>query len=77
MYYFATAQQQTSIVKLPAFFCRFQTEERVLRVNKCKITGGNTFNGDHFEIEVNHESSKNEKTLFWVFLQICYPYFNA
>ena len=64
--------QQTSTVKLSAFFWRFQTEERVLRVSKSKITGENTFNGDHFEIEGNHESSKDEKTLFGVFLQICY-----
>ena len=32
MYEFAAAQQ-TSTAKLPAFFKRFQTEERVLRVN--------------------------------------------
>ena len=57
-------------MKLPAFFWRFQTEEHVLRV-KSKITGENTFNGDDFEIEGSHESSKDEKTLFWVFLQIC------
>ena len=70
MYYFAAAQQ-TSTVKLPAFFQKCQSEERVLRVNKSKITGENTFNGDHFEIQGNHESSKDEKTLFCVFLQIC------
>ena len=64
-------------MKLSAFFLRFQTEERVLRVNKSKITGENTFNGNDFEIEGNHESSKDEKTLFWVFLQICYPCFNT
>ena len=33
MYQFA-AEQQTSTAKLPAFFQRFQTEERVLRVNE-------------------------------------------
>ena len=61
--------QQTSTVKLPAFFLRFQIEERILRVNKSKITAENTFNGDHhFEIEGNHGSSKDKKTLFWVFL---------
>ena len=63
---FEFAAQQTSTVKLPAFFLRFQTEERVRRVNKSKITGQNTFNGDHFEIERNPESSKGKKT-FWVF----------
>ena len=56
--------QQTSPVKLPVFFFRFQTKERVLRVNKTKITGENTFNGYYFEIETNHESSEDEITLF-------------
>ena len=37
------------------------------RFNKSKITGENTFNGDHFEIEDNHESNKDEKSLFWAF----------
>ena len=31
-------------------------------LNKRKITGENTFNGDHFEIEGNHELSKDKKT---------------
>ena len=48
----------------------FQTEERVVRVNKGKITCENTFNGDHFEIEGNHESGEDEGILFLVFLQI-------
>ena len=56
-------------MKLPTFF-KFQTEKHVRRVNKSEITGENSFNGDHFEIEDNHESSKDKKTLFWVFLQI-------
>ena len=67
---------KTSTVKLPAYFWRFQTEEFVLRVNKSKITGENTFNGDHFEIEDNHESTEDEQTLFCFFLQICDPRFN-
>ena len=54
--------QQTSTMKLPAFFVRFQTEDRVLRINKSGITGENAFNGHFFEIEDNHESSKDEKT---------------
>ena len=70
MYQLAAAQQ-TSTVKLQAFFLRFQSKQRVLTVNKSKITGENTFNVDHFEIETNHGSSKDEKTFFWVFLQIC------
>ena len=55
--------QQTSTVKLPAFFLRFQTKECILRVNKSDITGENTFNGDLFEIDDNHESSKDKKNL--------------
>ena len=68
--------QQTSTVKLTAFFEKFQTEEHVLRVNKTKSSDENTLNGNHFGTEDNHESSNNEKTLFWVFLQICKPCFN-
>ena len=51
-------------MKLPAIFLSFQTEERILRVNKSEITGENAFNGNLFEIEDNHESSKDEKTWF-------------
>ena len=75
MNYFAVVQQ-TSTVKLPAIFWKFQTEERVLRVSKSKVTGENTFTGDEFKIEGNHESSEARKALFWVFLQICNPCFN-
>ena len=53
--------KSTSIVKLLELFLRFQTKEHVLRVNKSEITGENTFNGYHFEIEGNHESSKDKK----------------
>ena len=52
---------------MPAFFLRFQTKKRVLRINKSKIIDENTFNRDHFEVKGNHESSKDEKNLFWVF----------
>ena len=62
--------------KTTGLFLRFPTEERVVRVNKGKITRENTFNRDHFEIEGNHESSQNKKTLFCVFLHICYQCFN-
>ena len=58
IYQFAAAQQ-TSTVKLAAFFFRFQTEEYVVNVNKSEITGENAFNGDLLEIEDNHESSKD------------------
>ena len=36
----------------------------ILRVNKTKITGENTFNGNHFETEGNHGLNKDKKTLF-------------
>ena len=36
--YLLPAAQQTSTVKMPVFFWRFQTEERALRVNKSKVT---------------------------------------
>ena len=75
MYQFAAAEQ-TSTEKLQSFFQRFQTEECVLRVNKSQITGENTFNGNHFGTECNHESNDDEKTLFRVFWQISDPWFN-
>ena len=39
---------------------RFQTEERIVRVNRNKTTGENAFNGDHLE---------TEKTCFWYFFR--------
>ena len=54
-------------MKLPAFFLRFQNEERVLRVNKSKITGENAFNGDLFEIDDNHNQVKTKKLGFSLF----------
>ena len=49
---------------------------RVVKVNKSKITGQNTFNRHDFENEGNHESNKDKKTFLGVFLQIYYPCFN-
>ena len=46
------------------FFLKFQTEKRVLRVNRSETTGESAFNGDLFEIEGKHESSKDENTWF-------------
>ena len=63
MYYFA-AVQQPSTAKLLAFIQRFQTEERVLGVNKTKSSDKNAFNGDQLWTEGNHESSNDEKNLF-------------
>ena len=54
MYQLAAAQH-TSTIKLPGICLRFQTEERVVRVNKSESTGDNAFHGDRFEIEDNHE----------------------
>ena len=71
MYQFAAAQQ-TSTLDLPAlFFFEISNQRARSKVSISKITGENTFNGDNFEIEGSHESSKDEKTLFCVFLQIC------
>ena len=55
--------QQTSTVKLLAFCLRFQTEEPGISVKESEITGQNTFHGDLFEMEDNHESSKDEENL--------------
>ena len=60
MYYFAAAQQ-ASPVELATFFLRFQTKGRVLSITKSEITGKNAFNGDLFQIEDNHESSKDRR----------------
>ena len=68
--------QQTSTLNLPVFFLRAQTEGRVLRVNKSKITGENIFNGDHFENEGKHGSIKDEKAFFWLVLQVYDQCFN-
>ena len=46
------------------FFQRFQSDDRVLRVIKTRITGENSFNGDHFGTEGNQESSNNKKNPF-------------
>ena len=46
---------------------RFQTEGRVLRVNKSKITGENTFKGDHYETEGNMDQVKTNKFCFGCF----------
>ena len=63
-------------MKLPAFLLSFHTEKHVLRVKKSEISSENDFNGDVFEFEDNHESSKLEKSSFYVFFEICYPCFN-
>ena len=42
-------------------------------VTKSKIICERALNGRHFETEGNHELNKHEKTLHWVFYQICDP----
>ena len=42
----------------------FQTKKRIQRVNKGKINRESASNGDFFEIEDNHESSKDGKSRF-------------
>ena len=76
MYWYATAQQ-TSTVKLSTFFSRFESEERVLRANKSKITCKKTFDGDDLGTEGNHGLSKHKKSLFGVFSQIYDYCFNT
>ena len=63
-------------MKLQEFSSRFQTEESILSINKREITAENTFDGDFFEIENNHDLSKDGNALFQAFLQICYSCFN-
>ena len=63
MYQFDAALQTTT-VKFPAVFVRFQTKERVLRVNKSKITSENTFKGYHLDLKGNNGSSKHENNSF-------------
>ena len=71
MRYFASVQQNYQ-----HFFLRFQAKDQILMVNKSKIAGENTFNGDHFWIEGNPASSKDTKKLFVVFFQISHQSFN-
>ena len=49
-------------MKVQPIFWRFQTEERILRVSKGKITNQKSFNGYHFEIRSNQYLSKEMKT---------------
>ena len=63
-------------MKITTFSLRFERKEHVLKVNKSEITGENTFKGDLCETEANHDSSKDEETLFLLFLLICDECFN-
>ena len=62
--------------ELTDFFSKISNRRVNKRVNKTKSTGENASNRDHLGTEGNHESSNAEKSLFWVFLQICDPRFN-
>ena len=44
-------------------------------VNKIKITGWNSFNGDRLGAEGNHKLNNDKKTLFPVFWQFCDAWF--
>ena len=63
IYLFAAAQQ-TSTMKLPTFYLRLQTEERVLSIDKGEITRENAFHGDLCEIEDKHKKGTGEETWF-------------
>ena len=45
-------------------------------MNEAKITSKNAFNSNQFGSEANHENSNNEKSMFWVVLQIFELSFN-
>ena len=70
--YQLAAVQQTSTVKKPAFFLKYQTEEVVLRVHRSKTTSENTFNGDEFKIEVYHGLRTAEKIYFEYFCRFVF-----
>ena len=63
--------QRTGTSKSLAFFLRFKTKERAVRVNKSKIGGENTFIENNFRIEANHGLSKEQKVLKELFA-FCY-----
>ena len=64
MYQFA-AGQQTSTVKLTAFFKIFLKIVRVLRVNETKLPSRNVFIVHFFALESEKPSRNDERTLFW------------
>ena len=70
MYQFSACATK-QYIEITVIIWSFQTEEQVLKLNKSKITGENTFHRDNFEIEGNQESSKDKENLFWIFFQIC------
>ena len=51
-------------------------EEHILMVIKSEMIEENAFNGHFLEMDDRHESSKDEKSLFEVFLKIFYSCFN-
>ena len=63
--------------EINSIILRFETKELLLNVNKNKLSGEKSFNGDDFGIEGNHGSSPGKKVLFWVFLQVFHQCFNA
>ena len=70
MYYFGAAQQ-TSTVKLPALFLKFQMEDRDLKLIKKRLPAKTLLMQIIFRWKETMEHVITEKTLFWVFLMIC------
>ena len=67
---FSGANQYCKIIDIFFFFffffflfLKFETKERLIRVNISKIISENTFIGDHFEFEGSYRSSKEKKAL--------------
>ena len=56
--------QQTSTVKLNAFFFKILKTARALRVNETKATSRNAFIGNRFALESKKESKNEERTIF-------------
>ena len=50
-----------STVKLQAFYLRFQTAQRVLRVNKSEITGENAFQAHLLRLKITMNQVKRKK----------------
>ena len=52
-------------MKLPAFFLRFETEECILRVNKCEIFGESALMRMFLKLKITMNEVKMKKLGFW------------
>ena len=68
--------QQTITAKLWEQFQGFQTDVHPLDGNGTKITTEKGLTQNQLEIENSCESNNEDKTIFAIFLHICYPFFN-